>query len=797
MKYIHSDKLINDRSFSLDKFLSPSAQFFPAFAWAWGSPVNKDSIKKQIDDFYSGGIRKLYIIPEPASFRPSYSMEPDYLTEDFFKLFKFAYEYAAEKGMALWLYDEGGWPSGSACGKVLEEKPHLESKRLSVRTVSSPYIPGEGAVAAFSDGKRIYEGDFSDKPITEYFMQFRGLKYPNISDGEATDTFIRITHEEYKKHIGHMFGKSVTAMFTDEPVAERTGFSESFPEKFKARYGYDILDHLPVIFKDADEEVSEEEKKIRIDYLDLLGDEFAENFFIKCRTWCHENNLLFTGHLDDEDETYNKKQRFYNVLRQMRAFDMPGIDVIWRQIFPGKENHFFPRFAASAAHQTGNPYTISESFAVYGSGLTFKEMRYILLYQIIRGINTFNFNSISFCYDGLDRKNARPGFMPSLPTWKHLKLFNTYTARLSYLASLGLPASSCAVYMPHQSFWAGGSEAQKAADTVDLFVKKLERKHAAFDLIDDDFLETATLKGNTLCTGTASYSVIFMQKDARIPLSSKEKLALFKKAGGKVYFEEDIEKAPGAAKITGKNISLFKKNLGSGFLYILQNESTNEETFSIEFSESGNVYEISACDGKIYEPILKDITLCGGEERIFLITDAILPASERSGKKEKSIVIDKFMVKRNSSFVIGEETLEKHIFDEEFFPTVPGDWCNLFGENFSGEAAYKIEFDFENIPESIEIDLGEVNYSCDVTLNGYDSGTVFAPPYVIRATKDILKKHNTLIVNVSNTHANQYVFSKAFDNISEDAIGPYHSIAKQFESESLKSGLLTAVTIRF
>ena len=34
-------------------------------------------------------------------------MEPDYLTEDYFNMFRFAYEYAADKGMELWLYDEG------------------------------------------------------------------------------------------------------------------------------------------------------------------------------------------------------------------------------------------------------------------------------------------------------------------------------------------------------------------------------------------------------------------------------------------------------------------------------------------------------------------------------------------------------------------------------------------------------------------------------------------------------------------------------------------------------------------
>ena len=66
----------------------------------------KKEIERQLDEFYSCNIKKLYIIPKPKDFRPSYSMEPDYLTEEYFKLFSYAYEYAEKKGMELWLYDE-------------------------------------------------------------------------------------------------------------------------------------------------------------------------------------------------------------------------------------------------------------------------------------------------------------------------------------------------------------------------------------------------------------------------------------------------------------------------------------------------------------------------------------------------------------------------------------------------------------------------------------------------------------------------------------------------------------------
>lgn len=797
MKYTHSDNNLNERTFSSEDFLSPSARFYPALAWAWGTPINKEEIVRQLDAFAGCKVEKLYIIPEPKDFRPAYTMEPDYLTEEYFNMFRFAYEYAADKGMELWLYDEGGWPSGSACGRVIKENPALISKRLAAREVSSPYSPSEDAIAAFCGKERVFEGFSSEDTITEYYMEPKSGTYPNISDARTTDAFLRITHDEYKKHIGHMFGKKISAVFTDEPVTERTGWCDGFPEKFSERYGYDILDYLPVIFKEPDEEVTKDEKQIRIDYLDLLAEVFAENFFLKCRNWCNENNMLFTGHLDDEDITYSKKQRFYNILRQMRCFDMPGIDVIWRQIFPGKKNHFFPRFASSAANQTGKPYTISESFAVYGAGLTFNEMRYIVNYQLMRGINTFNFNSVSFSYDGLGRKNARPCFMPLLPTWRHFADFNVYTARMSYLASLGTPSVTHAVYLPHHSLWSGGAEAQNAADGFDSIVYELEKRHCPIDIIDDDFLQTAVLNKNTLCTGTAAYSGIVMQRGVKIPPLSQKKLDEFEKAGGRIIFEDNLNLAESAADISSDNISVFKRNLDGATLFILCNEGVSKETFSVSVKEDGNIYEISALTGEFFVPDLSNINLESGEAVVFLITDKKYCAKPHKKHTNGSIVIDRFLVKRTSAFIIGEKTLEKHTFDESFKEVTPTPWDALFGDDFSGEVTYKIEFGFDTVPESIEIDLGSVNYSCDLTLNGKPLGTLFAPPFTVFVEGDIIKKHNVLTVNVANTHANQYVFTKAFDNISEEAMGPYHPIARQFESESLKSGILNPITIRF
>ena len=170
-----------------------------------------------------------------------------------------------------------------------------------------------------------------------------------------------------------------------------------------------------------------------------------------------------------------------------------------------------------------------------------------------------------------------------------LKDFNKYVARLSYLARLGEGAVSYAVYMPMRDIWAGGNRAKKWVDVFDKTVKALEKAHCPVDIIDDDFLETASVEGNALSTGTAKYTTLVMLKGADISESAKEKLKQFKDAGGNIIYDDELLKAEPMAEISSENVSLFKRILSNGVLYFLQNESAEEEKVSVSFFEKGNI----------------------------------------------------------------------------------------------------------------------------------------------------------------------------------------------------------------
>ncbi len=110
--------------------------FSPIYTWAWNVPVTREGIRTRIDSMKEAGIRAFYILPLPPEFRSTRmitSLSPAYLSDDFFDLVRYAVEYAAGEGMRCWLYDEGGWPSGGACGQVTKALPDTVFKTVATR----------------------------------------------------------------------------------------------------------------------------------------------------------------------------------------------------------------------------------------------------------------------------------------------------------------------------------------------------------------------------------------------------------------------------------------------------------------------------------------------------------------------------------------------------------------------------------------------------------------------------------------------------------------------------------------
>ena len=170
-------------------------------------------------------------------------------------------DVAKSLGLRVWLYDEQYYPSGSAGGLVLENRPELEGCGLVC--VSKDVSPSDAAVRipsplGHSELKYAFAVPYENKKLNYdkkiniseykdvggglcwnvnsgewrvycYFMRalyemtylafsFRASRrYPNIADKEAVERFADITYTKYDSILETPLGSRIEAVFTDEP----------------------------------------------------------------------------------------------------------------------------------------------------------------------------------------------------------------------------------------------------------------------------------------------------------------------------------------------------------------------------------------------------------------------------------------------------------------------------------------------------------------------------------------------------------------------------------------------------
>ncbi|MCI0515585.1 hypothetical protein L0128_20415, partial [candidate division KSB1 bacterium] len=175
------------------------------------------------------------------------------------EILRYGLRKAHALGLVLWLYDERGYPSGSAGGIVTRAHPEYIAQGLACYqlTVTGPVAldyplplscqtciwasatqtPATATTASILDltpqvdtqgtlhwnvptgawtilylAQRImYEGTHA----AGNFHEFR--QYPNLLDPRAVAAFIRVTHEQYRREIPPDLWSAIRAIFTDEP----------------------------------------------------------------------------------------------------------------------------------------------------------------------------------------------------------------------------------------------------------------------------------------------------------------------------------------------------------------------------------------------------------------------------------------------------------------------------------------------------------------------------------------------------------------------------------------------------
>lgn len=801
------------KKLSYARFRTPRAISSPGYFWILNAPLESETIDAQLEDFRAHGVRSICIHPCPRRWSKYSRMSPEYLSDEYMKALQAMVRKCSELGICFYLYDEGGYPSGSAAGMVVQ---------------SDPVRFAQQGVNLSPDGKSVVRN--RDEELTF-------CSYPNLIARGATEKFIELTHEKYRQYLGEYFGRNIFYAFTDEPRCPRfpmdhnLSWCDDFEEQFQKRKGYSLAPYLPDVIR-GKATTDRDRLQHRIDYFDVCSQLFVERYFIPLRDWCRGHGIKSGGHLGGENSPEgNYYFAYMHILRDLRAMDLPGVDVIWRQIYPktrpatknskavprkfdpiytGAKSHPFTKYASSVAHQNGQSDVLSETFAVYGFGLKPDVMRYLTDYQMVRGVTRFVLSNIPMEIRGASMLGCHPYFGPSNPLWKYFDLYHAYTSRMCEVLSAGQPDVHIALYYDIRSIWCGGKTMADAIRQHERTAEQLLARQCDFDFVDDDLLQGGRVVGSALQLGKMRYDTIVMPHSDWVSPLAQSRLDALRKAGGRVLYPEDMQKIAPTIVVTPtcKDIRVHKRRMpGGGVLYFVTSESPDTLTVQLNIAETGSMKVLDPEQGKVFlapgEGSSLMWTFAPYHSLALLVnsdmkTDGELPCFTPGRRMNLK---DGWQIQPVHRYYVGDDRFEEDKTAGKAVPCSLGDWRPVLGAEFSGEAKYTLRF--QSIPgQKCQLHLGKVCYACTVFLNGRQLGRRLWGPFVFDIPSQVLKRQNTLEIHVTNTFANavngpsaENIWRKYYPDGPDSA--PYHAVIRQFDADSLPSGLFGPVHIVF
>lgn len=788
-----------ESEFTAAAYRDPPVECCPAFFWMWNDRLDPEALKTQLEVMAANGVRNVCVHPFPREFYPDRFptwMSPGYLTGEYLAVYADVARHAGKLGMHFWFYDEGGWPSGGAAGRVASSDPDGRWRPRFAGFGRHNDKPFDIRVAPYADGC---------------------ANYPSMIEKGATGKFLELTHESVRRVLADEFGKTVKMVFTDEPEFRQVGWqmqmawASDFREEFRKRKGYDIG---PLAERMVREKLLDEcpTAEVRLDYYDVISDLFVERFVRPCRDWCRSNSLLFGGHFNCDDEPWNSwGSGCGSVLRNMREMDVPGVDVIWRQLWPGSVSSHprravFPRYASSARNQTGGRYALSETFGIYGNSLTPVEKKWICDYQMVRGIDVFLLAYYAQTNRRQWMKLFEPVQGPLQPMWEFEMPFYRYLWRTCGFLSRGRPVTEIAVFHDTRSFWLGGRAARVAADVQTAAVNVLDACNCPFDFVEDDQIASAEIVGGSLRIGQMSYTALVVPGFGRMREPARRKLQDFSAAGGKVLMTDKVpDEAPRPCRIAGlhaENVRVLKRVSGNRTLYFMVNEAMHPtERLEIRFPEGGPV---SLCDhetGLLTAVEKKDGAVRwqfrAAESRMFLIgAEPEAPAeSGFSGGRIRRLQ-DGWTMRALTSHRLGADAPVVERLRSPALETALGDWRRKLGYGFSGTVLYRLEFDVDGAGAAW-LDLGDVRWTCSAVLNGERLPAryfgPFAWPVKLKGGKNVLE------VTVANTFANATGGDEVRAGVERNhpRSSNYDRYQAAFDKDNHASGLFGPVSLKF
>jgi hypothetical protein len=523
------------------QFHTPPKEYTTAPFFVWNAEITKEEIDQDMKSFKDAGSSQVFIHPRPG-------LITEYLSDNWFELYKYAVGKGKELDMNVWIYDENSYPSGFGGGHVPDEMPESYNQGQGLRMTRFEILPDtcdkyflclkeeNGSytdITASLSGEKGKTGKYILFSKT-YFSKsdwYGGFSYVDLLYPGVTQKFIEVTMTGYEKHLGTEFGKTIPGTFTDEPEIGSPGGIRWTPDLFDIflkQWHYDLKVQLPSLY----EEVGDW-KKVRHNYTQTLLQLFIDRWAKPWNAYCEEKGLKFTGHYWEHE--WPNMQTGGDNMAMYAWHQVPAVDMLFNQWDDSTSNAQFGntraiKELASAANQTGRARKLSETYGGSGWELSFTDMKRNGDWEYALGVNLMNQHLTYFTLAGARKYDYPPSFDYHEPWWGDYNYLNDHYARLSLALSSGKQINDILVLEPTTSAWLYDSYSKPNKKTsvigqaFQTFVTQLEKNQTEYDLGSENIIKNmGNISKGKFIVGKAGYSKVVIP-----PMTENLDLATFK-----------------------------------------------------------------------------------------------------------------------------------------------------------------------------------------------------------------------------------------------------------------------------
>ncbi len=806
----------------------------PGLRWWWlGSAVDKPNLKWTMRQYATCGVGAVEITPI-YGVQNNERNNISYLSDKWMDMLRHTEQLGAADGIEIDMATGTGWPFGgpwvpleeSASQMVIVDK-HFEGRRLKGLDITPPHKKAANCrlvgVYAFSDGQHINLTALSGREAFRVDRQQEGTTLTSLSlsgklpkkgswriialyqkhgvmrvkraapggAGLVVDHFDKQAVTHYLQHISDAFERTHTpyphTFFNDSyEVSEADYTTNLFPE-FERRRGYSLEANFDKLV-DGDQAVV-------ADYRETLSDLLFENFTQTWTAWAHSRGAITRNQAHGSPA---------NLIDCYSAVDIPEIEGFGLSNFgikglrtdPGytrKNDSDFSmyKWASSAAHINGKPFTSSETFTWLTEHFrtSLSQMKPDMDLMFVGGVNHMFFHGTAYS----PKDDPWPGWKfyasvdmsPTNTIWHDAPYLMRYITRCQSFLQWGKPDNDFLVFVPVRDLWnkqskgkrlmqfaihTMGLQAPEFAKTID----EIDRIGYDCDYISERYLLQTRYVNGMLQTaaGTRYKALILPSKDNLLTPAVQQHIDSLRQQGASLIVGANAQAMARVAKAeemkARHGLRLIRRTNDKGFHYFIANLSGQDvdamTTLAVPFEEA---LWFDPLTGQRYRATTKDdairVNLRSGESLILetfshksdALTGQVASLPERMTAPAdgyRKVLDDGWSLSFRESAPAYGKTLQ-------IGQLQPWENLNDTLRSLMGTGIYECQVKMSK--KELEggnhwaIDLGDVRESARVYVNDSLIGCAWSAPFTLQFAGLLKPGLNRIRIEVTNLPANR------------------------------------------